>query len=61
MISTEKKPTRKKFKGYINNVGKKDYTLANKTTTLTKKKGFNIYMFKLGSYQCMNMCMYVPW
>ena len=24
------------------------------------KKRFNIYLFKLGSYPCMNMCINVP-
>ena len=61
MISTqENNSTRKKWKGFRSNIGKKEDTLANKTATLTEKR-FNIYIFKLGSYPCMNMCINVPW
>ena len=39
MISTEEKnPTRKKWEVFRSNVGKKEYTLVNKTETLTEKK-----------------------
>ena len=38
MISTEEKSTCRKWKSFRSNVGKKEYTLANKTATLNKEK-----------------------